>query len=79
MLFRVPSLAFVLTILAFLFMGLGVKAIHSNVTDYLLFKSLPACEYEDSRNCSWDASARGNGIGTSFYDLGGTIHYVSFE
>lgn len=27
---------------------------------------LPACEFEDSTNCYWDAETRGNGQGTSF-------------
>lgn len=27
---------------------------------------LPACAYEDSPNCFWDASARGNGLGKSY-------------
>jgi len=25
------------------------------------------CKYEDSTNCLWDASVRGNGVGHSFY------------
>lgn len=34
------------------------------------------CATEDSANCYWDASSRGNGMGTSFIDIGGhVIHY----
>lgn len=36
---------------------------------------LPACEHEDSTNCYWDASVRGNGKGNSFTNLNGVIHY----
>lgn len=36
---------------------------------------LPACEYEDSSNCYWDAGARGNGQGQSFYDIAGTAYF----
>jgi hypothetical protein len=32
---------------------------------------LPPCAAEDSHNCYWDAQHRGNGLGTSFVDLGG--------
>jgi len=32
---------------------------------------LPPCQWEDSTNCYWDAGERGNGLGTSFYDIGG--------
>lgn len=32
---------------------------------------LPACEQEDSKNCYWDATIRGNGLGNSFYDVNG--------
>lgn len=41
----------------------------------LMMAVLPPCEYEDSANCSWDASTAGNGVGTSFYDIGGTAYY----
>ena len=33
--------------------------------------NLPPCKYEDSRNCIWDASKRGNGKGQSFIDIDG--------
>lgn len=33
--------------------------------------SVPPCAEEDSTNCYWDASTRGNGVGTSFVALGG--------
>lgn len=33
----------------------------------------PACEYEDSRNCIWNAQERGNGIGQSFYNVYGDV------
>ncbi|WP_420408683.1 hypothetical protein [Hoeflea sp.] len=32
---------------------------------------LPACEAEDSVNCRWDATARGNGKGQSFANIDG--------
>lgn len=36
---------------------------------------LPACEYEDSRNCIWDAGTAGNGEGVSFVDIDGVVYY----
>ena len=38
-------------------------------------KHLRPCRYEDSRNCFWDASSRGNGVGNSFIDLNGKVYY----
>lgn len=38
-----------------------------------LLHLFPACPTEDSANCFWDATTRGNGIGSSFIDIGGTI------
>lgn len=37
---------------------------------------LPACPSEDSDNCYWDASTRGNGEGDSFYVVDGTVTYI---
>lgn len=37
---------------------------------------MPPCATEDSANCFWDASAAGNGIGTSFIDANGTAYYL---
>ena len=37
---------------------------------------LAPCEFEDSANCYWDASERGNGQGDSFVDVDGTAYYV---
>lgn len=37
---------------------------------------LAPCEFEDSANCYWDASERGNGKGDSFVDVDGTAYYV---
>lgn len=37
------------------------------------------CEYEDSRNCYWDAGRMGNGVGNSFVDLRGKAFYVKFR
>lgn len=34
--------------------------------------TLPPCEAEDSTNCFWDATTRGNGKGQSFIDVDGT-------
>lgn len=39
--------------------------------------SLPPCEYEDSTNCHWNASTRGNGIGQSFIAIGPIIIHTS--
>ncbi len=36
---------------------------------------LPPCVMEDDQNCYWDASVRGNGVGTSFINLNGTYYY----
>ena len=36
---------------------------------------LPACPMEDSANCYWDATERGNGLGNSFYDVNGETFY----
>lgn len=38
---------------------------------------VPACKYEDSANCWWDAGVAGNKKGRSFADLNGRVHYVS--
>ena len=39
-------------------------------------KTLPACEYEDSEMCNWNAQTSGNGVGSSFTALkNGTIIY----
>lgn len=37
---------------------------------YVWIKNLPPCEYEDTANCYWDAQTFGNGIGTSFINIG---------
>ena len=37
---------------------------------------LPACEFEDSANCYWDAASSGNGLGSSFVDINGTAYYL---
>lgn len=43
-------------------------------------RSQPACKFEDSNACGWDAGARGNGRGCSFYaDRAGNVHYVTRE
>ena len=38
--------------------------------------ALPACEWEDSTDCYWDADVQGNGEGRSFVDIAGTAYYV---
>lgn len=38
---------------------------------------LGPCEYEDSPNCVWDASTEGNGVGSSFFDINGTVYYFA--
>lgn len=40
------------------------------VGGYVWIKNLPPCEYEDTSNCYWDAQNMGNGVGTSFYNIG---------
>jgi len=40
---------------------------------------LPACEYEDSDDCVWDAVTRGNGKGESFYAYQGKRYPVAVE
>lgn len=37
---------------------------------------LPPCEQEDSENCYWDASTRGNGLGSSFVNIDGAVYYL---
>lgn len=39
---------------------------------------LPACEFEDSQNCVWDAENSGNGEGNSFVDIDGTAYYFDY-
>lgn len=40
----------------------------------LVTPGLPACPTEDSTNCVWDAQEQGNGLGTSFVDIDGTLY-----
>lgn len=42
-----------------------------------LSDAFPACAQEDSTNCYWDATIRGNGQGNSFIDVDGTAYYFS--
>lgn len=37
---------------------------------------LPACEFEDSSNCVWNADQRGNGLGQSFMDILGVVFVI---
>lgn len=41
------------------------------------FTYLPECTTEDSANCYWDATAHGNGQGTSFADINGVQHTIA--
>lgn len=41
----------------------------------ILFLALPACEFEDSHNCRWNAQTMGNGEGRSFIDVAGITFY----
>jgi len=43
----------------------------------LVVAFLTPCATEDSTNCHWDASVRGNGTGHSFIDLEGTVYYLN--
>jgi len=36
------------------------------------------CATEDSTNCRWDASAQGNGMGTSFITVGTEADYTIY-
>lgn len=56
-------------------LGLIILTQFNTHTDVSKF-GLPACETEDSQNCYWDASTRGNGQGQSFIDLNGTAYYL---
>lgn len=39
--------------------------------------NLPACiQEDDTQNCYWDASVRGNGQGQSFVVLNGVVYYA---
>lgn len=38
---------------------------------------LPACATEDSDNCYWDASSRGNGSGNSFVVRDGVVTFIN--
>lgn len=38
--------------------------------------SLPACATEDSDNCVWDATTRGDHTGRSFVTVHGVTHYL---
>jgi len=40
---------------------------------------LTPCETEDSDNCYWDASTRGNGEGVSFITLNGVTYYAGLQ
>lgn len=48
------------------------KVITKTVTKVVPY--LPPCKTEDSDNCIWDASKRGNGLGTSFIAYRGHIY-----
>lgn len=56
---------------------LGIAVIFSQPTYgyWLATVVLPACPVEDSDNCYWDGSTRGNGDGDSFYVVTGTVTY----
>jgi hypothetical protein len=45
----------------------------------LIIAALPACQSEDSSNCYYDASANGNGVGSSFVDINGTAYRSAEE
>lgn len=42
-----------------------------------LADTLPACAYDDSRNCVWNARTSGNGYGDSFVDIAGRAYYFA--
>lgn len=39
--------------------------------------TLGPCVMEDSDNCYWDATSRGNGSGASFIAMDGQVYYLS--
>lgn len=43
----------------------------------ILAAVLPSCADESADWCVWDASVQGNGAGTSFVSVGGTVHYLT--
>jgi len=43
---------------------------------YAAPRIFPPCVTEDSSNCFWDASTRGNGRGASFLDIAGHQFYA---
>lgn len=57
-------------VIAALFAGLAPASADSQ---------LPPCEFEDSQNCYWDASERGNGVGNDFIDVDGVVTYTTPE
>lgn len=46
-----------------------------DVIDSLPDIVLVPCPEEDSRNCYWDATLMGNGVGRSFVNIGGVTYY----
>lgn len=56
--------------------GLAFAAVLAIVADEPA-QHLPACEWEDSRNCSWNATTSGNGAGVSFVDVDGVTYTVA--
>lgn len=49
-------------------------------TNRLRSTDLPACRYEDSHGCYWNARKRGNGRGDSFVTtMRGRVYYVAFR
>lgn len=52
------------------FLG-GVALVMIFVSVYFL----DPCPTEDSTNCMWNASERGNGLGDSFIDINGSLIY----
>lgn len=44
------------------------ETVYPNIT-------LTPCAQEDSINCYWDAATMGNGQGSSFVNLDGTLYY----
>ena len=44
----------------------------------ILAMATQPCEFEDSENCFWNAEVQGNGMGRSFTNVNGDIHYWDY-
>lgn len=52
-------------------LGVAVATFGPDVASRAVWELLPDCPAEDSSNCRWNASTRGDGNGQSFFDVAG--------